>query len=270
MTGNEHISQEDLALYAMQSLPPEESAAIRAHLNACAACRDELAELSGDLSLLGMSVEQHSLPEGARQRFVEKISATQAGQQSSSSPANLKVVPQRPRSSSIWIPWAVAAVLALMVVSLRMRINALNEDLRVESDIAAKLNVRASRARQVLDVLTASSAQRVILTSSKTPPEPVGRAIYLADRGGLIFQGSNLKPLPADKTYELWVIPANGTAPIPAGLFRPDAGGSASVVLPPLPRGIPAKAFGVTIEKAAGSSTPTIPIILSGSAAPAA
>jgi hypothetical protein len=36
------------------------------------------------------------------------------------------------------------------------------------------------------------------------------------------------------------------------------------VLLPPLPKGVPAKAFGVTIEKAEGSATPTSPIILVG------
>jgi anti-sigma-K factor RskA len=62
----------------------------------------------------------------------------------------------------------------------------------------------------------------------------------------------------------LWLIPANGQAPIPAGLFRPDASGSASLVLPPLPKDVDAKAFGVTIEDARGATTPTLPIVLSG------
>ena len=90
------------------------------------------------------------------------------------------------------------------------------------------------------------------------------RGYDAANRGGLIFQASNLDPLPLNKAYELWVIPANGKAPIPAGTFRPDATGSASLVLPPLPTGVPAKAFGVTVERAEGSETPTAPIILSG------
>jgi anti-sigma-K factor RskA len=77
-----------------------------------------------------------------------------------------------------------------------------------------------------------------------------------------------MQPLPENKTYELWVIPTSG-APVPAGLFRPDASGSASVLLPPIPQGLQAKAFGITIENAEGSNTPTAPIILSG-AAPAA
>jgi anti-sigma-K factor RskA len=62
------------------------------------------------------------------------------------------------------------------------------------------------------------------------------------------------------------VIPANGSAPVPAGLFRPDAAGSATLVLPPVTPGIEAKAFGVTIENASGADAPTSPIILSGAA----
>ena len=72
MTDGRHISQEDLALYAMQALLPEESADLRLHLNSCAECRHELAEISGDLALVAMSVEQHAVPEGACQRFVDR------------------------------------------------------------------------------------------------------------------------------------------------------------------------------------------------------
>ncbi|HMF54240.1 MAG TPA: anti-sigma factor, partial [Edaphobacter sp.] len=119
-------------------------------------------------------------------------------------------------------------------------------------------------SQRVLQLMMTPSAQRVTLTASKTPAEPAGHAIYLAERGELIFQGNNLKALREGKTYELWLIPANGTAPIPAGLFRPDKGGDASVVMPPLPAGVAVKAFGVTIEPAQGSNTPTVPIVLSG------
>jgi len=35
-------------------------------------------------------------------------------------------------------------------------------------------------------------------------------------------------------------------------------------VLPSLPTGVEAKAFGVTIEDAQGATTPTMPIVMSG------
>jgi anti-sigma-K factor RskA len=156
--------------------------------------------------------------------------------------------------------------MTIVAVSLGVQNRALNGELEDESNLVTNLAGQASKAQQVLEVLTAPSAQRVILTEGKTPAEPTARATYLPERGGLVLLATNLKPLPEGKTYELWVIPANGKAPVPAGLFRPDEVGTATLVLPPLSPGIQAKAFGVTIEKASGSDAPTSPIILSGTA----
>jgi anti-sigma-K factor RskA len=106
---------------------------------------------------------------------------------------------------------------------------------------------------------------RVTLTKGKTAPVPQGRATYVASKGSLIFLANNLEPLKPGKTYELWLIPAEaGGSPIPAGTFRPDERGNASVIMPPLPKGVEAKAFGVTVEDEGGAATPTQPIILAG------
>jgi anti-sigma-K factor RskA len=99
--------------------------------------------------------------------------------------------------------------------------------------------------------------------AAKTPPQPQGKAIYVRDRSSLIFLASNFQGLPAQKAYELWLIPTNG-APIPAGVFKPDAHGSATVINPPLPVGVEAKAFAITVEPENGSSVPTMPILMIG------
>jgi anti-sigma-K factor RskA len=80
----------------------------------------------------------------------------------------------------------------------------------------------------------------------------------------LLFQANNMEPLEPAKVYELWLIPTNGGNPISAGTFHPDEHGYASIMMPPLPKGIEAKAFGVTIEDEGGSQTPTMPIIMVG------
>lgn len=269
MTDGRHISQEDLALYATQALSPGESAPIRVHLAECALCRAELAELSGDLALVAMSVDQRPVPEGARQRFLDRVAADAASEMPAPKSTVVSIDAARPaRRIATWIPWAAVAALLLISVALQWRISSLNKVLQLQSAQIAEQTAANARAREVLDVLTAPAAQHVLLTAAKTPPSPAARAVYLPSRGALILQASNLAPLPAGKVYELWVIPTSG-APIPAGLFSPDTSGSASVVLPQLPKGLQAKAFGVTIENAGGSATPTAPIILSG-AAPAA
>ncbi|MGO9436514.1 MAG: anti-sigma factor domain-containing protein [Terracidiphilus sp.] len=267
MKNGDHISQEDLALHAMQALTEQEADRVRLHLAECADCRSELAMLHGDLALVALSVEQHPLPAGARQRFQEKISSSTARGIPTHEPIETIPIDRRPaRKLGVLLPWLAAAALLILAISLGFQVRQLQDKLNEESRRLDQLAAANTRAQEVLDVLTAPSAQRVLLAAVKTPAQPSGRAVYLAARGGLIFQASNLTQLAQDKTYELWVIPADGSAPIPAGLFKPDAAGDASVVLPQLPAGIPAKAFGVTIEKAGGSATPTAPILLSGSA----
>ncbi len=262
MSGNEHITQEDLASYAMQNLPVAESASIREHLQDCVPCRSELAQVGGDLALLGIAVEQHPLPAGARQRFLEKIAAS-AEKQPVAAVTPITVASSR-RGAAFWLPWATAAALAIVAVSLGVQNRALNDELHDESNLVKNLAAQASRAQQVLEVLTAPQAQRVTLTEGKAPAQPTARATYLPERGGMILLATNLKPLPSGKAYELWIIPADGKAPVPAGVFHPDQVGTATLVLPTLPSGIAAKAFGVTIENASGSATPTMPIVLSG------
>jgi len=265
MTGNGHNTQEELASYAMQGLPVEESASIRAHLQSCVQCRAELAEVCGDLALLGLAVEQQPLPEGARQRFLERIASSPAVKPQAAPAAVIPIAAGGTRRGPrFWVPWVAAAAMAIVAISLGVQNRALNDELQDESRLVTNLAGQASRAQQVLEVLTAPSAQRVTLTGGKAPAEPAARATYLPERGGLILLATNLKPLPAGKAYELWIIPADGKAPVPAGVFSPDAGGTATLVLPPLASGIRAKAFGVTVEKASGSDAPTSPIILSG------
>jgi anti-sigma-K factor RskA len=265
MTDGRHISAEDMALLALQALSIEESDAAQAHVEQCAECRAEFAALQGDLALVALTAEPHSPPAGARDRFLARIAAD-AGTRAPA--ANVVSIDRRraPRAV-LWIPYAAVAALLLVCAWLGWRVHRLDAQLSEESALAAKLAESNAHAQAIEEVLTAPTAQRVLLTAVKAPPSPAGRAVYLASRGGLIFQANNLAALPAAKTYELWVIPANGKAPIPAGLFRPDALGNASVVLPPLPAGIPAKAFGVTVEKASGSETPTAPILLLGAVA---
>jgi anti-sigma-K factor RskA len=104
----------------------------------------------------------------------------------------------------------------------------------------------------------------VTLQTPIAKPVPQGRATYIPGKGQLVFLANNLEPLPSNKVYELWVIPADGHSSIPAGIFRPDTNGNANVILPSLPKGVVAKMFGVTIENEGGTSVPTMPIILAG------
>lgn len=142
--------------------------------------------------------------------------------------------------------------------------NRLQGTITAQGDQLAQLST-ATRDAQILAALTDPTALRVVLTKPKSKPIPTGRAAYIASKGTLVFLGSNLTPLKAAKVYELWLMPADGSSPIAAGTFLPDAKGNASLAYARFPRAVPAKGFAVTVENAGGSQVPTLPILLAGS-----
>ena len=305
MSANGHIEQEDLALLAMQLLSQEEASGIYSHLEQCSTCLHSLAEVQGDLAIYAHTVDMHSPPAQARERLMKQVarekkevpveqpvpSAPMAGKPSLVAKETVAKQPgdsgevhlrglgrgdylseEEPPKRSVggrvlpWVGWAIAAGMAVAAGNLYQQRDALRNVISTQSSTMAQLTADADAARQVFNTITDTSAKRVVLnTSPQTKPVPQGRATYVASKGALIFVANNLEPLQAQKTYELWLIPANGQAPIPAGMFHPDASGNASLILPPLPKGVEAKAFGVTIEAEGGATKPTLPIMMVGS-----
>ena len=289
-----HIEPEDLALFAMQLLTQDEAASIAAHVEQCAECRQALAETHGDLAAYAHSVDLHSPPAEVRERLMKQVAREKKAVPIDRAPAQERakehepeMVPlasygrglgrgaylpeeEAPRRRSAgrvlpWFGWAAAAGLAFAAGNLYQQRDALRSIIATQSSTMNQSLPDVAAARELMSTLTDPAAKRVVLnTTPQAKPAPQGHATYVASKGSLIFVANNLEPLAPAKTYELWLIPASGAEPIPAGTFHPDAGGNASVILPPLPKGVEAKAFGVTIEAEGGATKPTLPIILVG------
>ena len=251
MSGHEQFA-EDLALSARGGLQGEERAVLEKHLEECSACRQELQQLQGDMALLALSASGPAPPQRARQRLMRAIAQE----------PRMKAVPQR-RPWWPAAPYLAAAALALAAVLFWKRNDELQGRVAELERQSSQQQSAIEEAKQVLATLTAPDAMRVTLVAAPARPQPQGKAIYVRNRGSLIFLASNMEPLPPAKAYELWLIPMSG-APIPAGMFKPDAQGSATVVNPPLPSGVEAKTFAITVEPESGSSTPTMPIVMVG------
>ncbi len=254
MSAHEQFA-EDLALYALGSLDGETAVPLEQHLEECAACRQELARLEGDMALLALTTSGPAPPQRARQRLLKAITRE---------PRSLRTVFLRRR----W--WTMAPVFASLVLALfaimlwrenarqRDRIEALKAD-------AARNQATFEEAKHLLVLLTDPSAQHITLVAAQAKPQPAGKAIYMPRNGALVFMASNLAPLAPEKTYELWLVPMHGDKPMPAGTFKPDPKGNAMVMMPPMSPGVEAKTFAVTIEPEGGSTSPTMPMVLVGS-----
>ena len=233
---------DDLALYAVGSLDLPERMALEAHLEECPACRRELEQLRGGFGLLSLAASGPKPPGRSRQRLLAAIAKE---------PRHLPALLQR-RGFSWMLGWIATAALVILSFGLAVQNGALHRDLDNLKARYAKQGSDMQQAKEVMATLLDPEAQRVTLVAAKNAPQPQGKAIYQRRSRSLIFLASNLPPLPAEKIYELWLIPTSGS-PIAAGLFKPDSRGSAAIVNPPLPEGAEAKKFCVTLEPESGS-----------------
>lgn len=176
----------------------------------------------------------------------------------------------RAQSAAAGLQHAVAGQATTLIETARAATSAERErdslrgTLAAQTDQVSQLTADRQSAALVLDALRDPSALRVTLKMPTSKASPAGRAAYVAARGTLVFLASNMAPLHANKVYELWLLPADGSSPVAAGTFVPDANGSASLIYPRFPNAVSAKGFAVTIEGPSGSQTPTLPLILAG------
>jgi anti-sigma-K factor RskA len=254
MSAHEQFA-EDLALYALGALNGAERQTLEKHLEECASCRRELELLRGDSSLLALTTAGPKPPSRARERLILAISEEPRQRATDTVVAGSKSREHSWWSSFAWpaLQWVAALTLVVVGIGLLRQNSTLRQDL---SSLRGQLFEQGNQLEQVnqtVATLLDPEATKIELVAVGKKPEPRGKAIYQRRNRNLIFFASNLPPLPADKIYELWLFPASGGAPIAAGLFKPDARGSATVVNPPLPDGVAAKNFAVTLEPESGS-----------------
>jgi anti-sigma-K factor RskA len=260
MTDHEQFA-DDLALHALNALEGEDRVNLEKHLATCSACRLELEQLRGDGALLALSTLGPKPPLRARQRLLDAV-AKEAAASPTSRAKNAREM-GHPHSWWGWLGWAATAAVVVFAASLWKENSALKSDLLTWRSAATQQQLELESVQRIARTITDPNVEHFTVVALKTPPQPQGKAFYLRNRSNLVFVANNMPLLPPQKAYELWLIPAQG-APIPAGVFKPDAHGSATVVNPPLPAGTEAKAFAITVENEAGSPVPTTPVVMMG------
>ena len=173
--------------------------------------------------------------------------------------------PTRPRW--FWLTPAFATA-TIVFAALSAWFWALNRrDAQEIGSLQAQLSVAQLQSRELATtradfdrMLGAPSTIHVALSSQ--PGQPHGRAglLYNQQLGAVAWSGQ-LPPAPADKSYQLWLVPASGS-PISLGVFsRMEASSVATTRISP---GAAPKAFAITLEPLGGRPQPTGPKVLVG------
>jgi anti-sigma-K factor RskA len=255
------------------ALTPGERAEFEAHLAGCGECAAEVHSLSAVPAMLAQAVPQVEPSPALRDRVLRSVVSgnSRMGETPASHAAS---------RTGAFAPWfAVAASLVLTValggyaLALRGRIGALETRLRdalarTEASDRQLADVRrvAADAESRVAVLAAPDLSRIDLAGQPAAPQASGRGYWSRSRG-LVFTATSLPALPAGRTYQLWVLPAQGPPISNRWMFRPDAAGRAAAVFDTpvdLPR---PTALAVSIEPDGGVPAPTGALYLVGRAA---
>ncbi|MFC5864511.1 anti-sigma factor domain-containing protein [Acidicapsa dinghuensis] len=265
-----HLEEDDLIQYALGTLKDTQLTQFTAHISLCNVCRGRLAQYRTDLAVFGAVQPPSSLPDGARERFLARLNNP------APSPSALEKIRTRSRAylfSKAFRHWMdTPAPLLILSGALAIALTFVGYDdlshihqLRQMQPEINRFERESSKFQELEDFLRGTNAQDATLRRGiNTNKEPEGHVLYSAVNGRLVFTATNMPGPPPGKTYELWVLPANGGNPIPAGTFTPDLQGSAAIVFPEIPANVQASSFGVTVEDQGGSNTPTLPIYMSG------
>jgi anti-sigma-K factor RskA len=245
---------DDLVMYALHELPHDQAADFRRHLEECPQCRREFEEINSQLAMLALSSVASAPPQRSRERLLNAIKSEPRRRHS--------IVMRRPWWS--FVPTFAAVLLAAFGLMLWRENVSLRQKLEATQQQSEQRQADLDRSRLVLDALTSPESSHFALVSTKSLPVPEGKASYMRKTGTLVFTAQHLDELPPEKTYQLWLIPKNGTKPMPCGIFKPDANGNAVMVTPYAEKDAWPKMFAVTIEPENGSQTPTMPIVMAG------
>lgn len=224
--GMDHREIRDLLpAYAMSGLDSEDAAALREHLQGCEQCQRELASYAALRGDLGLAAPEAPLPEGAKERMVERAAGTasdtarEAGPRVQSppsenshhgshqplrpphSPASEHSHRPRRRARPPWrrLPWVAAAASLLLAFALGgVTWNTAQQNQRMAEEISSQ----EQTINSVVDLM-----ERADLAVSDTMRSESGALtrVYQAregDVGMLVFD--NLPQLARGQVYQLW------------------------------------------------------------------
>lgn len=261
--------------YVLGALEGAELEELEQHLaTECATCNAELLRSTRDLEALAAANAPVTPSEMTRARVMAEI---ESRSELSDGSVEEALRPPPEASGVAWMPLAAAASLLLLAwsgwsqVQLRREVQALQAQSVVDGQQLAAIRGELDQAHQQLGrfsmasrILATPGLETVRLAGLEAAPEASAQALVTADATRAVLYVSNLAPVGADQTYQLWVIA--GGEPVPNGLFTVDQNGNASVVLEKLVARAPIEAWAVTIEPAGGVPQPTGPMVLMGAA----
>lgn len=178
-------------------------------------------------------------------------------------------LPERKFGLWSWLSWAFAACTAILCLvfwgqngQLRTAVGQEARQIDSLTQLAQSLELATNTLNQTVLALQETNRLanlRIAMLNSLVPDAPKAIAVSLWDnqKQNGVFVAQNLKAIPADRDYELWVIDENNK-PIASGVFHVGESGAVRLDFKPSQFVNAANVFAVTEEVKGGVTSPTI------------
>lgn len=244
---------DNVAVYALGAMPPEQARAVRDHLATCAECREEYSALKPAVDAVGVSAEACA------------DAASAAGSVAPPGPLLKKRIMQQIRPNVaqmravrpiVWPAYAVAAACLIAALVSGVINMSLNSQLRDANAKVAQLNSHASASSRELARQRTELADLIAPDSQHYPVSGSGASGEVVKHGSRLYIAMNaLAPPPKGKVYQAWTLRAGAAKMSPSVTFVPDSSGVALVPVPTSAASVVAVA--VSVEPDGGSKQPT-------------
>lgn len=168
-----------------------------------------------------------------------------------------------------YMGWAASVVLTIGIISLYVNNNELKENLtkeiasnikldeqraELQGEVIAK-NMEINTKNEVIAFISSESTEKVNLAGQTVAPESYATIYWDKDTDEMYVDLSGLPKAPEGKVYQLWSLTLNPLTPTSLGTLDDYNKGKTYIKVN---NGNKSEAFGITLEPAGGSASPTL------------
>ena len=250
--------QDKAALHVLGALTPEEASEFKAAMRRDPELKEFVARLSTATGAVAGAVPAMEPPPQLRSKILAQVAE----------PQKVVSLPERKFNPLSWLPWALTSGFAVLCIFLNVQDSQLRKTVGEQAQQISGLNQLALSLQN-----TTNSLQQTVLALQETnrlanlkiamlnsliadAPKAIAVSLWDNEKQDGVFVAQNLKALPDDRDYELWVI--DGQKPVAAGVFHADSSGSIRINIKPSESIKVAGVFAVTEEIKGGVASPTL------------
>ncbi|HLP65432.1 anti-sigma factor [Flavobacterium sp.] len=248
MDSKEYIESGILELFVFGTLNEQENKEVQEMASQHQDIRDEIEAIEKAVINLSQSVAPHLSArnyEQIRQKLLEKH----------------KVIQMKPTQSRAYLGWAASIVMLLGAGFMYFQMNSskvelINKNKELENSVTV-LEGKKKATESILDVIRDQNNTVVALAGQAVSPTSYAKAYYNKQTKEVYIDAAGLPEPPEGKVYQIWALKLQPVlTPTSIGLLENFTAEETRVFKVENADG--AEAFGITLEPAGGSASPTM------------